>query len=221
MQQGTAKIVWAGIVGASLLHTLSAADKPATAQQAASDGITAADRDFWSFRRLAHPAVPTVNNAEKAATPIDRFLLARLEAKGLDFSPDANRATLIRRAFFDLIGLPPSPDEVQAFLDDDRLEAYPLLIERLLSSPHYGERWGRHWLDVAGYSDSNGYHRADTPRPLAYRYRDYVIRSFNDDKPYDRFWLEQLAGDELVSREQLARFTPGSRRTAVRHTLPA
>ncbi len=192
---------------AGLADRLPAAEEPAAAKPAGGEGITAADCNFWSFRHLARLAQPTVQEGA-AAMPIDSFLLSRLEARGLGFSPPADRATLIRRASFDLVGLPPSPEEVQAFVADDNPDAYHRLIERLLASPRYGERWGRHWLDVVGYSDSNGYHRADTPRPLAWRYRDYVIRSFNNDKPYDRFWLEQLAGDELVKPEQLAEYSP-------------
>src|SRR5436190_7188569 len=202
----TAAVAWLtfqiAIIHVSCLGSseLSAADK--------AEVTTAADCDFWSFRPLAHPSPPQVQHAGQALAPIDRFLPSRLEAPGLRFSPPADRATLIRRASFDLIGLPPSPAEVRLFVSDDSPDAYERLIERLLASPHYGERWGRHWLDVSGYSDSNGYHRADTPRPLAYRYRDYVIEAFNDDKPYNRFWLEQLAGDELVNREQLSQYAP-------------
>lgn len=132
-------------------------------------------------------------------TPIDAFLLARLERDGLAFSPEADKPTLIRRAYFDLIGLPPTPEEIAAFVADSSPDAWERLVERLLASPHYGERWGRHWLDVAGYADSEGYTDQDTPRASAFRYRDYVIRSFNADKPFDRFVQEQLAGDELVS----------------------
>ncbi|MGH7140544.1 MAG: DUF1549 and DUF1553 domain-containing protein, partial [Pirellulales bacterium] len=131
-------------------------------------------------------------------TPIDDFLLERLEREGLAFSPEADKPTLIRRAYFDLVGLPPTPEEIGAFVADTSPDAWERLIERLLSSPHYGERWGRHWLDVAGYADSEGYTDEDTPRASAFRYRDYVIRSFNADKPFDQFIQEQLAGDELV-----------------------
>jgi hypothetical protein len=124
----TLRIVWAGMVCAGLLRSLSAQDTPVAVEQTVSQGITATDRDFWSFRRLARPVVPGLNNANAAATPIDRFLLARLEAQGLGFSPTADRATLIRRVSFDLIGLPPSLEEVQAFVADDRPDAYALLI---------------------------------------------------------------------------------------------
>ncbi len=153
--------------------------------------------DHWAFVPLADVKPPQVADASRANTDIDRFLLAELEARGLKFNPEADRATLIRRVAFDLIGLPPTPEEVAAFQNDQAADAYARMVDRYLASPHYGERWGKFWLDAAGYADSNGYFNADSDRPLAYRYRDYVIRSFNEDKPWDRFVQEQLAGDEL------------------------
>ena len=135
-------------------------------------------------------------------------MLARLEAKKLSPSTEADRATLIRRLSFDLIGLPPTPQEVDEFVNDRNSDAYDKLVERLLGSPHYGERWGRHWLDDAGYADSNGYFNADSDRPLAYKYRDYVVRSLNEDKPFDRFIQEQLAGDELCGYQPDGDITP-------------
>jgi hypothetical protein len=120
-----------------------------------------------------------------------------LKANGLGFSPEADRTTVIRRAYFDLVGLPPAPEEVDAFLADATPDAYERLVDRLLASPQYGERWGRHWLDVAGYADSDGYTERDPERKYAYKYRDYVIKSFNEDKPSDRFMREQIAGDVL------------------------
>ncbi len=161
--------------------------------------ITPEERAFWSFQPIRRPTPPAVKASGRVRTPIDAFLLARLEKEGLTFSPEADRATLIRRATFDLLGLPPSPAEVDAFVADRRPDAYERLIDTLLASPRYGERWGRHWLDVAGYADSEGYNEADTPRADAYPYRDYVIRSFNADKPFDQFIREQLAGDEMVT----------------------
>ncbi|MFM7865383.1 MAG: DUF1549 domain-containing protein, partial [Planctomycetaceae bacterium] len=128
----------------------------------------------------------------------DRFLLDRLQAKGLHYSPAAPRAALLRRTFYDLIGLPPGPDDVDAYLNDDDPAAHDRLLDRLLASPYYGERWGRHWLDAAGYADSEGATNADAERTNAWRYRDYVIQSFNSDKPASRFIHEQLAGDELA-----------------------
>ncbi len=169
-------------------------DKLATGFQ-----ITDADRQYWFYQSVRKPSIPKVRDAARIRTPIDAFILAKLESKGLTFAPDADRRTLIRRASFDLLGLPPTPAEVEAFVADASPDAFEKLLDRLLASPHYGERWGRHWLDVAGYADSEGYSSADAVRPTAYLYRDYVIRSFNADKPFDTFIHEQLAGDELVT----------------------
>jgi hypothetical protein len=156
------------------------------------------DRRFWSFQPPVRPALPTIRQGALARNAIDVFLLARLEEHGLSLSPEASRTTLLRRLTFDLTGLPPTADEVKAFLADDRPDAYARLVDRLLASPGYGERWGRHWLDVAGYADSEGILDADYVRSAAWRYRDYVIRALNADRPYDRFLQEQLAGDELT-----------------------
>ncbi|MBC8356029.1 MAG: DUF1553 domain-containing protein [Planctomycetes bacterium] len=161
--------------------------------------FTEEERNFWSFQSIRRPALPPTANASQLRTPIDQFIFAKLEDAELGFSPDANRRTLIRRVYFDLLGLPPPIDEVEAFLNDESPNAYERLIDRLLASPHYGERWGRHWLDVAGYADSEGYTDEDTPRDWAYFFRDYVIASFNAGKPFDVFIHEQLAGDELVT----------------------
>ena len=173
--------------------------------------ITPEERAFWAFqpiRRTEPPALEDVVHDEASLvehpgadivrTSIDAFVLARLREKGLHFAGDADRLTFIRRASFDLLGLPPTPQEIAEFLADTSNLSYDRLLDRLLASPHYGERWGRHWLDVAGYADSEGNGSDDTPRPYAYKYRDYVIRSFNSDKPFDQFVIEQLAGDELV-----------------------
>jgi hypothetical protein len=130
--------------------------------------------------------------------PIDAFILTALEKRQLTLSPDADRPALLRRVSFDLIGLSPTPKDIDDFLNDKSPSAYEKVVERLLASPHYGERWARHWLDLAGYADSEGILNADYVRSAAWRYRDYVIRSFNQDKPYDRFLQEQIAGDELV-----------------------
>ena len=178
-----------------------AASADAAADDDANDLKTpAGDRssDHWSFRPPVRPQVPTVRNVDRVRNPIDSLVLAALEAKELTLSADASREVLLRRASFDLIGLPPSPDEVREFLADRDEFAYERMIERLLASPHYGERWGRHWLDVAGYADSAGVLSEDRPLPTAFRFRDYVIRAFNSDKPYDRFLQEQIAGDELT-----------------------
>ncbi|HBL47267.1 MAG TPA: hypothetical protein DDZ90_28160, partial [Planctomycetaceae bacterium] len=126
------------------------------------------------------------------------FVARKLQAKGLWFSEEADRLTLIRRVAFDLTGLPPAPEDVKTYLSDKSPNAYEKMVDRLLASPHYGERWARHWLDVAGYADSEGYDDKDVIRPDAWHYRDYVIRALNADKPWDQFIQEQLAGDELV-----------------------
>lgn len=160
--------------------------------------VTEEERSHWSFQPIVRPDVPTVRDEAQIQSPIDAFLLARLKNEELVFSPQADKRDLIRRAYFDLTGLPPTPEEVEQFVADETPEAYEQLIDRLLASPEYGERWGRHWLDVAGYADSEGYTEADTVRKYAYKYRDYVIRAFNDDMPFDRFIQEQLAGDEMV-----------------------
>jgi hypothetical protein len=158
--------------------------------------ITAEDRSWWAFQKPVRRPIPKVADARWRANPIDAFVKKALDQKGLSPAPQADRHTLIRRAYLDLTGLLPSPAEVDAFVNDPSPQAYEKLIERLLSSPHYGERWGRFWLDVARYADSSGYEH-DYSIANAWRYRDYVIKSFNEDKPYDRFIIEQLAGDEL------------------------
>jgi hypothetical protein len=160
--------------------------------------ITEEEREFWAFQPIRRLDPPSVKSQASVRNPIDAFLLAKLEEKGLGFNPEANRKTLLRRVTLDLTGLPPTPDESALFLADDAPDAYERLVDRLLASPHYGEQWGRHWLDVAGYSDSDGYTDLDPARPWAYKYRDYVIRSINSDKPFDEFIREQLAGDEMV-----------------------
>ena len=160
--------------------------------------FTSEERSFWAFQPVGRPEMPKVKQPDRVRTPIDAFLLARLEEMNLSFSPEVEKHTLIRRAFFDLLGLPPTPEDVTRFLTDDAPDAYERLIDRLLASPHYGERWGRHWLDVAGYADSEGYSNDDPVRKFAYKYRDYCIQSLNVDKPFDQFIQEQLAGDEMA-----------------------
>ena len=154
--------------------------------------------DWWSLRPLDRPAVPGLGPAAGGArNPIDAFVRAKLREKGLTPSPEADRRTLARRLYFDLIGLPPGPEELDTFVADPAPDAYERLVDRLLTSPHHGERWARHWLDVAHYGDTHGYDK-DQPRPFAWPYRDYVIRSFNADKPYGDFVREQVAGDVLA-----------------------
>jgi cytochrome c553 len=164
------------------------ADWPANAK------VTA---DLWSLRPVERPDAPPVKHTDWVATPVDAFILRGLEGEGLQPAPPADRITLIRRATFDLHGLPPTPDEIDAFLADKSDDAFSRVIDRLLKSPRYGERWGRHWLDLASYADSHGF-ELDYPRPHAWRYRDYVIQAFNEDKPYDKFLKEQIAGDVLA-----------------------
>ncbi|MFN7803852.1 MAG: PSD1 and planctomycete cytochrome C domain-containing protein [Planctomycetaceae bacterium] len=173
--------------------------------------ITPEDRAYWFFQPLKRPEAPQVpgtvaSPAEQAAqpqadlvrTPIDQFVVAKLRDKGLKLAPEADRLTLLRRVAFDLTGLPPTQAELDEYLADASADAYEKMVDRYLKSPAYGERWGRHWLDIAGYADSEGNGNEDTPRAFAYKYRDYVIRAFNADKPFDQFVTEQLAGDELV-----------------------
>lgn len=171
--------------------------------------ITAADPEGEpprSFRPVVRPTPPEVRGS--ARNDLDRFILATLEAKKLGLNPEADRTTLIRRVCFDLTGLPPTFAEIEMYLNDKSPDAYEKMVDRYLASPHYGERWGKHWLDAAGYADSNGYFNADSDRPLAWRYRDYVVKAFNADKPCDRFVKEQLAGDELVRYAPTGDVTP-------------
>lgn len=160
------------------------------------ESISLQDVDHWSYQPLVRPELPPVQDAAWLGTPIDAFILEGLEENGLEPVDAASKLTLIRRVYFDLTGLPPTPDEVAAFLADESVDAYEQLVERLLGSPQYGEKWGRHWLDLVRFAETNGYER-DGVKPNAWRFRDYVIDSFNANKPYDQFVLEQLAGDEL------------------------
>jgi len=181
------------------------APDPRTAAPAAAANSQPYDfnqaKKFWSFQPVKDHAPPAVKQIAWARTPVDRFILARLEAKHLTPAPDADRRTLIRRATFDLTGLPPTPEEVDAFLKDTSPDAFAKVVDRLLASPAYGEKWGRHWLDVVRYADTAG-DNSDFPITAAYRYRNYVIESFNRDKPYDQFVHEQLAGDLLPAKTE-------------------
>lgn len=161
-------------------------------------------REFWSFRPVADPAVPNVSSEGWPRTDIDRFILARLERGELNPVDVADKRTLIRRATYDLIGLPPTPAEVAAFISDDSPEAFEAVVDRLLSSPQYGERWGRHWMDLVRYADTAG-ENSDFPVPQVYRYRNYIIDAFNSDKPYDAFLQEQIAGDLLPASDDAER----------------
>lgn len=153
-------------------------------------------KEHWAFATPTRPDVPKPKDARWGRNPIDAFILAKLEAAGLRPAPPADKLALLRRAYYDLTGLPPTPEDVDAFLADESDSAYEKVIDRLLDSPHYGEKWARHWLDLVRYAETNGYER-DNPKDNVWKYRDYVIQSFNEDKPYDRFVIEQLAGDEL------------------------
>ncbi len=169
--------------------------------------ITAKDREFWSFQPVANPAPPKVENATWAKTPIDRFVFAKLQANNLKPVEAADKRTLIRRATFDLIGLPPTPEEIDNFLNDESPDAFAKVIDELLASPHYGERWGRHWLDVARYGEDQAHTFQARMYPNGYRYRDWVVKALNDDMPYDRFVKEQIAADLIEGpdrRENLA-----------------
>jgi hypothetical protein len=163
---------------------------------------------LWSLAPVTRPAVPPVKDAAWPRTLIDPFILAGLENKGWQPALPVARARLIRRAYFDLWGLPPTPDDVREFVADGRPDAYERLVDRLLASPHYGERWGRYWLDLVRFAETNGYER-DALKPGAWQYRDWVIQSLNDDKPYDRFVLEELAGDELPDATDATRIATG------------
>ena len=162
-------------------------------------GVSAEERTYWAFQTIVRPAVPAVTKADRVRTPIDALLLAAMQQHDLRFAADADRQTLMRRAALDLTGLPPTPKQIQQFLDDKDSDAWEKAIDRLLASEHYGERWGRHWLDIAGYADSEGYSNSDQPRTWAFQYRDWVINAFNSDMAIDQFIVWQLAGDELVT----------------------
>jgi len=168
------------------------ADVETSPEELDPTAVSERTRDYWAFRPLAHPTPPGGDGEH----PIDAFIQSRLAGAGLELGKPASRRELIRRAYHDLTGLPPAIEDVRAFENDESPNAFEKIIDRLLDSPHYGERWGRHWLDLVRYAESNGYER-DSEKPMAYGYRDWVIRSFNEDKPYDRFLIEQLAGDEL------------------------
>ncbi len=187
----------------AILGPSAAAEPPAKPHDAAGE--------HWSLRPRRRPAVPTFHDAAGRAwvrSPIDAFILARLRRAGLTPAPEADRRTLIRRLTFDLTGLPPTPEAIAAFVSDPAADAYERLVDRLLASPQYGERWGRHWLDVVRYAETEGF-EYDRSRPGAWRYRDYVIASLNADKPYDRFITEQLGGDEIDPQNRELRIAAG------------
>lgn len=182
---------------AKLKAWVSEGGKPANAVAATVDAVKPGDLKFWSFEPPKMPAVPSVKQQALVRNPIDAFLLAKLESKQMSYNPPASRIALMRRVYLDLTGVPPTSAEVLAYEKDSSPDAYEKLVDRLLASPRYGERWGQHWLDLAGYADSEGFGQDDGVRPFAWRYRDAVIRALNADKPYDQFLIEQIAGDEL------------------------
>ena len=185
--------------GAAWPETIvSSSTAASSATKSGAKIITAEQRNFWAFRPIQKPELPVVGNEAWVRTPVDRFILARLDAEGLDPAQPAAKRTLIRRAYFNLIGLPPTPEQVDAFLGDTSPKAFPAVVEELLASPHYGERWGRHWLDVARYSDDRLHSTQMDAYPNSFRYRDWVIRAFNDDMPYDLFVKAQIAGDLIA-----------------------
>ena len=170
--------------------------------------ITESERQYWAFTPVARPAVPVVTREGWSANPIDAFILDAMSRKGLTPVSAADKRTLVRRAYLDVLGLPPTPAESDAFVNDSSPNAWPALVDRLLASPHYGERWARHWMDLVRYADSGGY-EFDTDRAEMYRYRDYVVNAFNSDKPYDTFVKEQLAGDEYAPGSDEAMIATG------------
>ncbi len=180
--------------------------------------ISDEQRGYWAFRKPARPPIPTVKNQSWVRTPIDAFVLARLEEKGLAPSPRADKRALIRRVTFDLTGLPPTPEEINSFIADKSPQAYEKVVKRLLASPRYGERWAQHWLDVVRFGETNGF-ELDAEREQAWRYRDYVVKSLNDDKPYDRFIVEQIAGDELDPNSFEMRVATGFLRVGPQHVV--
>ncbi len=171
----------------------------------------------WSFQPIQLPQLPKVKNKRWGRTAIDRFVLAGLEERGIAPSPEASRSTLLRRLYFDVLGLLPPPNVVREFLADTREDAYQIAVEQVLASNHYGERWGRHWLDLARYADSDGYEK-DRPRPHAWRYRDWVINALNADMPFDQFTVEQLAGDLLPSSTVEMKVATGFHRNTLHNT---
>ena len=176
--------------------------------------ISDKDRAHWAYQPVKRPTPPNVKNQAWVRNPIDAFILAKLEAKGLAPAPPASKQELVRRLYYDLTGLPPTPRDVEAFVNDKATDAYEKLVDKLLATPQYGEKWARHWLDLVRYAETNSYER-DNPKPHIWRYRDYVIRAFNEDKPFDRFLREQLAGDEIYPGDADALIATGFYRLGV------
>jgi hypothetical protein len=210
MPSAFGRLTFAVLLGGALVLCAS----PTPGAEGESGDVTARDREHWAFQKVRRPAVALPRAIGRAQTALDAFLLKRLEVSGLGFSAPADRTTLLRRAFLDLHGLPPTPEELAEFLADPSPDSFARQVDRLLASPRFGERWGRHWLDVVGYADTVGFDSDANGIFVSegkWKYRDYVIRSFNTDKPYDRFLVEQLAGDELVDWRHAPRFTDAIR----------
>src|SRR5262249_53483552 len=176
--------------------------------------ITQKDRSHWAFQPVKCPAIPNVKNQAWVRNPIDAFILAKLEAKGLQPAPPGSKQEIARRLYYDVTGLPPTPIEIEAFVNDASPDAYEKLVDKLVATPQYGEKWARHWLDLVRYAETNSYER-DNPKPHVWRYRDYVIRAFNQDKPHDRFLGEQLAGDEIYPGDADALIATGFYRLGI------
>ena len=190
-------------------------DQGANWPESADEGI--AGSKHWAFQPIKLPQVPRVKNVSQVRNPIDAFVLEKLQRRDLGLAPRAGRSQLIRRVYLDVLGLPPSPQEVKRFLEDKREDAYQQMVRRVLDSPHYGERWGRHWLDLARYADSDGYEK-DRPRPFAWQYRDWVIKALNADMPYDQFTIAQVAGDMLPEATIEQRVASGFHRNTLHNT---
>ena len=194
------------VCGVAMSLAVGAPPSPTPATAPSNDSFSQSQREYWAFQEVTRPRAPATKQH-----PVDSFVAAKLAEKGIEIAPRADKITLIRRASLDLIGLPPTPEEVEAFLNDGSPTAFETVIGRLLASQHYGERWARHWLDLARYAESEGF-KSDETRPNAWRYRDYIIKAFNEDKPYDRFVREQIAGDELWPEDPWAQVATGFNR---------
>jgi hypothetical protein len=185
-------------LGVALFAAVPRALSAGPAEELNEPPLKDSDRQHWSFRKPIRPEIPPVKDAARVRNPIDAFIQQKRVELDLPVNKPAEKLTLLRRVTFDLTGLPPTPSEIDDYLKDERADAYERVVDRLMASPHFGERWAQHWLDVVRYAESNGY-EGDGERPSAWRYRDYVVNSFNDDKPFDQFVREQIAGDELAA----------------------
>ncbi|WP_169976805.1 DUF1549 and DUF1553 domain-containing protein [Tautonia rosea] len=211
-------LILVGLLGVCIAPGVTAVHSDTTTEVAPAESFSREQRTHWAYVPVERPDPPDVGNRSWIRNPIDRFILAEIEALEFEPSPEADRISLIRRLTFDLTGLPPTPDEVESFLEDDRPDAYERLVESLLERPSFGERWAQHWLDLAHYADSNGF-ELDADRPDAWRYRDWVVSALNDDLPYDRFLSLQLAGDELAPDDEFALIATGFGRCGPREVV--